>query len=142
MILSSAGQPFFAKSWFCGTSTSSTPSEEEILTYMGRSLTCVALTSASGKTFLINLVAASASWCPPSQLAQKVRSNLGASTSRAVVVRSARASVGTRCVVKRPTAAVSMIVLSIIWFLTMVDAKVRFIPHHHFSCEQTTLVHT
>ena len=33
---------------------------------IGRSLVCVAVTSADGKTFLTKRVAASRSWCPPS----------------------------------------------------------------------------
>ena len=38
----------------------------EVLTVIGRSLVCVAVTSADGKTFLTKRVAASRSWCPPS----------------------------------------------------------------------------
>ena len=38
----------------------------EVLTVIGLSLVCVAVTSADGKTFLTKRVAASRSWCPPS----------------------------------------------------------------------------
>ena len=37
-----------------------------LLTVIGLSLVCVAVTSADGKTFLTKRVAASRSWCPPS----------------------------------------------------------------------------
>ena len=69
VISSSAGQPYLLNKSRCATSTSSLP-PLEILTLIGRSSTCVADTSESGKTFLINRVAASASCAPPSQLAQ------------------------------------------------------------------------
>ena len=73
----SAGWPYLPKSSLWSTTTTSSPSRA-ILTRIGRSLTWVAFTSADGKTFLMKRVAASRSWNPPSQLAQKVMSNLSA----------------------------------------------------------------
>ena len=55
----------------------SLPSQEiDTLSPVGQLSSCVATTSASGNTALINRVAASRSWYPPSQFSQKARSKV------------------------------------------------------------------
>ena len=85
MISSSAGQSYFENKSRCGTVTISMPSEK-IDTSRAPELpqaggAVVARTSDSGKTFLINRVAASRSCSPPSQFFPKERSKMGPSDS-------------------------------------------------------------
>ena len=85
MISSSAGQSYFENKSRCGTVTISMPSEK-IDTSRAPELpqaggAVVARTSDSGKTFLINRVAASRSCSPPSQFFPNERSKMGPSDS-------------------------------------------------------------